>query len=62
MGYCKTNSVENPADILRTAQKAIVCGRPSGIESLDSTTQGAMNQIMIVFKTAEEELSGNNDF
>ena len=65
VGYCKTNSIENPVDILRAAQKAIVCGKPLGIESLDSTIEGAMNQSMInrydVFKSAKEELSGNND-
>ena len=65
VGYCKTNSIDNPVDILRAAQKAIVCGRPLEIESLDSTIEGATNQIMInrydVFKSAEEELTGNND-
>ena len=64
VGYRKTNSIENPVDILRAAQKAIVCGRPLEIESLDSTI-GAKNQIMInrhdVFNIAKEELSGNND-
>lgn len=39
VGYCKTNSTENPVDILRAAQKAIVCGKPLGIESLDSTIE-----------------------
>ena len=57
--------MENPVDILRAAQKAIVCGRPLEIESLDSTIEGAANQIMIdrynVFKSAKEELNGNND-
>ena len=65
VGYCKTNSIENPVDILRAAQKAIVCGKSLGMESLDSTIEGAMNQSMInrydVFKSAKEELSGNND-
>ena len=65
VGYCKTNSIENPVDILRAAQKAIVCGKPLGIESLDSTIEEAMNQIMINryddFKSAKEELSGNNN-
>ena len=27
VGYCKTKSIDNPVDILRTAQKAIVCGK-----------------------------------
>ena len=47
VGYCKTNSTDNPVDILRAAQKYIVCGRPLRIESLDSTIEGATNQIMI---------------
>ena len=62
--YCKTNSIDNPVDILRAAQNAIVCGRPLEIEPLDSTIEGATDQIMInrydVFKSAKEELSGNN--
>ena len=65
MGYCKTNSIDNPVDIVRAAQKAIVCGRPLEFESLDSTIEGAMNQIVInrydIFKSVKEEVSGNND-
>ena len=65
VGYCETNSVDNPVNILRIPQKAIVCGRPLEIKSLDSTIEGTANQIMInkydVFKSANEELSGNND-
>ena len=65
VGYRKTNLIENSVNILRAAQKAIVCGRPLEIESLDSTIEGATNQIMInrydVLKNAKEELSGNND-
>ena len=65
MGYCKTNSIDNPVDIVRAAQKVIICGRPLEFESLDSTIEGAMNQIVInrydIFKSVKEEVSGNND-
>ena len=65
VGYCETNSIDNLVDILRIPQKVIVCGRPLEIKSLDSTIERAANQVMInkydVFKSAKEELSGNND-
>ena len=64
VGYFKTNLVENPVkieylveNIWRAACKAIVCGRPLEIETLDSTIEEATNQIIInsyhVFKSAK---------
>ena len=60
---CKTNLVESPVNILRAAQKTIVRGKLLEIESLDSTIEGATNQIMIdmmLLSKGEEESKGGN--
>lgn len=50
-------------NILRAAQKTIVCGKLLEIESLESTIEGATNQILIdmmLLSKGEEESKGGN--
>ena len=58
--YCSHNNIGNPVEILRLAQKCVICRRALEVKRLDSENEGETNMIIInrygVLNTAKEEL------
>ena len=63
--YCSHNTIVNPVEILRLAQKCVIRGRELEVTRLDSENEGETNMIVInrydVLNTAKEELEDLSD-
>ena len=57
--YCLEKSIENPVEILRCAQRFLLCGRPLDVTDPSVTLEGETNFILVnrqnVFQSAKEE-------
>ena len=60
VNYCKSNGIENPAEILHYAQSLIVTGRPLDVQDVTVNLEGETNFILInrqdVLRSAMEEV------
>ena len=60
VNYCKSNGIENPAEILHYAQSPIVTGRPLDVQDVTVNLEGETNFILInrqdVLRSAMEEV------